>query len=254
MHIDDELPGPWPNSPCDAHQLRARHWNPPGVGSARPCPNALGSPCHESPGETMDRGNFGWASKGFKGLQRDSKGFKGLQRASSANFCWEVVCERWLVEIPVEMSQMSSKKCLLWFCGLVEGCSIPMIGSYHLETFGNHFETELWLALDSIMAIYWLQLSIAQLQGVHHCRSPIGIIDINLKISQEPRFKEFSQLQRGKVPEGLPGTVTSSWQEYTGFGGEIPWFWTVVSYSTSYFVTSKSKLHLYLSIYIFIFI
>ena len=246
MHIDDELPGPWPNSPCDAHQLRARHRNPPGVGSARPCPNALGSPCHESPGETMDRGNFGWASKGFK----------GLQRASSANFCWEVVCERWLVEIPVEMSQMSSKKCLLWFCGLVEGCSIPMIGSYHLETFGNHFETELWLALDSIMAIYWLQLSIAQLQGVHHCRSPIGIIDINLKISQEPRFKEFSQLQRGKVPEGLPGTVTSSWQEYTGFGGEIPWFWTVVSYSTSYFVTSKSKLHLYLylSIYIFIFI
>ena len=183
-------------------------------------------------------------------------GFKGLQRASSANFCWEVVCERWLVEIPVEMSQMSSNKCLLWFCGLVEGCSIPMIGSYHLETFGNHFETELWLALDSIMAIYWLQLSIAQLQGVHHCRSPIGIIDINLKISQEPRFKEFSQLQRGKVPEGLPGTVTSSWQEYTGFGGEIPWFWTVVSYSTSYFVTSKSKLHLYLylSIYIYLYL
>ena len=150
----------------------------------------------------------------------------GLQRASSANFCWEVVCERWLVEIPVEMSQMSSKKCLLWFCGLVEGCSIPMIGSYHLETFRNHFETELWLALDSLRAIYWLQLSIAQLQGVHHCRSPIGIIDINLKISQEPRFKEFSQLQRGKVPEGLPGTVTSSWQEpiqalearYHGFG------------------------------------
>lgn len=69
MHIDDELPSPWPNSPCDAHQLRARHRNPPGVGSARPCPNALGSPCHESPGETMDRGNFGWASKGFKGLQ-----------------------------------------------------------------------------------------------------------------------------------------------------------------------------------------
>jgi hypothetical protein len=109
---------------------------------------------------------------------------------------------------------------------LVEGCSIPMIGSYHLETFRNHFETELWLALDSLRAIYWLQLSIAQLQGVHHCRSPIGIIDINLKISQEPRFKEFSQLQRGKVPEGLPGTVTSSWQEliqalearYHGFG------------------------------------
>jgi hypothetical protein len=66
MHIDDELPSPWPNSPCDAHQLRARHRNPPGVGSASPCPNALGSPCHESPGETMDRGNFGWASKGFK--------------------------------------------------------------------------------------------------------------------------------------------------------------------------------------------
>lgn len=87
MHIDDELPGPWPNSPCDAHQLRARHWNPPGVGSARPCPNALGSPCHESPGETMDRGNFGWASKGFEGLQRASKGFKGLQRASKGFKC-----------------------------------------------------------------------------------------------------------------------------------------------------------------------